>query len=54
MGPLGGTGSATASLNVQPNLLIPPGFKLYHAFVVYDGTTGQIFTASNPVSVEFK
>ena len=51
---LSATGTATASLNVPANLGIPKGLKLYHAYVVYDGTTGQIFTSSNPVSVEFK
>ncbi len=54
MGPLSATGAATAALNVPANLSIPTGFKLYHAYVVYDGTTGQVFTSSNPVSVEFK
>jgi hypothetical protein len=53
-GTLSATGTATASLNVPANLGIPKGFKLYHAYLVYDGTTGQIFTSSNPVSVEFK
>ena len=51
---LSATGTATASLNVPAKLPIPMGFKLYHAYVVYDGTSGQIFTSSNPVSVEFK
>ena len=46
--------TAIASLKVPPNLPVPSGFKFYHAYVVYDGTTGQIFTSSNPVSVEFK
>ena len=54
MGPLSATGTATASINVQANLGIPKGFKLYHAYIVYDGITGQVFTSSNPVSVEFK
>ncbi len=53
-GTLSATGTATASLNVPAKLPIPTGFKLYHAYVVYDGTTGQIFTSSNPVPVEFK
>ena len=53
-GTLSATGTATASLNVPANLQIPSGFKLYHAYIVYDGTTRQIFTSSNPVSVEFK
>ena len=53
-GTLSATGSATASFNVPAKLPIPSGFKLYHAYLVYDGTTGQIFTSSNPVSVEFK
>ena len=51
---LSATGTATASLNVPQNLGIPTGFKLYHSYIVYDGTTGQLFTSSNPVSVEFK
>ena len=51
---LSATGTATASLNVPANLPIPVGFKLYHSYIVYDATTGQIFTSSNPVSVEFK
>ena len=53
MGPLSATGTATASLNVPTGLPNIP-FTLVHAYVVYDGTTGQIFTSSNPVSVEFK
>jgi Galactose oxidase, central domain len=53
-GTLSWNGTGTAALNVPAKLPIPVGFKLYHAFVVYDGTTGQVFTSSNPVSVEFK
>ena len=53
-GTLSATGVATASLNVPAKLPIPVGFKLHHAYVVYDGATGQILTSSNPVSVEFK
>ena len=53
-GTLSATGTATASLNVPAKLPIPVGFKFFHAFVVYDGTTGQVFTSSNAVSVEFK
>jgi len=53
-GTLSATGTATASLNVPTGLGIPKGFKFYHAYVVYDGTTGQVFTSSNPVSAEFK
>ena len=53
-GTLSASSTATASLNVPANLPIPPGFKLYHAYVVFDGTTGQVFTSSNPVSVEFR
>jgi hypothetical protein len=53
-GTLSATGTATASLNVPAKLPIPVGFKFYHSYVVYDGTTGQVFTSSNPVSVEFK
>jgi Galactose oxidase, central domain len=53
-GTLDAKGLATATLTVPANLPFLPGFKLYHAYVVYDGTTGQIFTSSNPVSVEFK
>ncbi len=48
-GTLGATGAATASLNVPAKLPIPVEFKLHHAYVVYDGATGQIFTSSNPV-----
>jgi hypothetical protein len=51
---LSATGTATASLNVPAKLPIPGRFKLYHAYIVYDATTGQILTSSNPVSVEFK
>jgi hypothetical protein len=51
---LSATGTATASLNVPAKLPIPVGFKLYHSYIVYHGTSGQIFTSSNPVSVEFK
>jgi hypothetical protein len=51
---LSATGTATASLNIPANLGVPKGLKLYHAFVVYDATSGEIFTSSNPVSVEFK
>lgn len=51
---LSATGTATASLIIPAKQPIPAGFRLYHAYVVYDGTTGQFFTASNPVSVEFK
>ena len=53
-GGLNALGSGTASLNVPANLPIPLGFKLHHACVVFDLFTGQIFTASNPVPVEFK
>ena len=51
---LSATGAATATLNVPAKLPIPTGLKIYHAYVVYNGTTGQIYTASNPVSVELK
>ena len=53
-GTLGATGTATASLNVPARLPIPSGFKLYHSYIVFDPTTGKVFTSSNPVSVEFK
>ena len=53
-GTLSATGTATALLNVPAKLPTPTGFKLYHSYVVYDGATQQIFTSSNPVSVEFK
>ncbi len=52
-GTLSATGTATASLNIPKGLQIPTGFKLYHGYVVYD-TVGKIFTASNPVSVQFQ
>jgi hypothetical protein len=48
------TGNATALLNIPAKLPIPIGFKLYHGYVLYDGTTGQVYASSNPVSVEFK
>ena len=53
-GTLDATGLATASFNIPANLPFPTGFKLYHAYVVYDATTGQIFTSSNPVPVQLK
>ena len=53
-GTLNASGSAIASLNIPAKLALPPGFKLYHAYVVYDSKTDQIFTASNPVPVELK
>ena len=42
---LSATGAATASLNVPAKLPIPWGFKLYHSYIVYDGTTGQVFSS---------
>ncbi len=54
MGKLGATGTATALLDVPANLSIPTGFRLNHAYVVFDSTTGWVLTSSNPVSVEFK
>ena len=53
-GVLNANGLAVAKFNVSAGTKIPTGLTLYHAYVVYDGTTGQIFTSSNPVSVEFK
>ena len=53
-GRLSATGTATALLNVPANLPIPSGFRLVHAYVVYDGTSGRLFTSSNPVLVEFQ
>jgi photosystem II stability/assembly factor-like uncharacterized protein len=52
-GVLSATGTATASLNVPKGLPAVPT-TLHHAFVVYDGTTSQIFTASNPVTVNLR
>ena len=52
-GVLSATGTATASLNVPRGLPAIPT-TLHHAFVVYDGMTNQIFTASNPVSLQLR
>ena len=52
-GILSATGTASASLNVPKGLPAIPT-TLHHAFVVYDGNTSQIFTASNPVSVRLR
>ena len=54
MGTLSATGAATAAFVVPANFSVSPGFKFHHAYVVYDATTGQVFTSSNPVSVELK
>ena len=48
------SGAATASLNVPGQLAIPVGFKLHHAFLVFDSATGQLHRSSIPASVEFK
>jgi len=49
---LDANGDATAQFIVPPNV-IKAGFKLYHAFIVFDGS-GVFHCASNPVSVEIK
>ena len=48
-----GQGEATASLNVPANLPLPPGFTLYHAYVVYDAN-GQFHMASNAVPLRLR
>jgi Galactose oxidase, central domain len=53
-GALSARGLATATLNIPAKLAIPPGFRLYHACIVYDGSTGKILGASNPVSLELR
>jgi hypothetical protein len=52
-GVLSALGTATASLNVPKGLPAVPT-TLHHAFPVYDGTTHQIFTASNPISLQLR
>lgn len=52
-GTLSTTGTATASLLVPGNLPIPSGFKLYHAYVVYD-RSGKFYMASNAVPLRLK
>ena len=54
MGTLSATGTAKAAFVAPPNLPVTSGFKFHHAYIVYDGATGQVLTSSNPVSVEFK
>ena len=46
-------GSATASLNIPANQPIPIGFKLHHAYVVFDAGTGQFHMASGAVPLTF-
>lgn len=53
-GTLSAVGVATASLNIPAGLSIPVGYKLFHAYLIYDGTTGKILGSSNPAWLQFK
>ena len=52
-GTLDPNGRATASFNLPPNLAIPWGLTIHHAYVVYDAS-GQVYMASNAVPVRLK
>ena len=49
---LDANGEATAQF-IVPSGLVNVGFKLHHAFIVFDGS-GAFYCASNPVSIEIK
>lgn len=46
-------GLGSASLIIPPSLPIPPGYTLYHAYVVFV-PSGKFFMASNAVPIRFK